>query len=239
MKKYFIILFVLLLVPTLVFSQKWRDGRWLRNGSVDSDAYADGSIDDEHISATGVDGGNMLEATRWMWFGVPGDDSTGGAWALDGTNPPTVELFGTDGSCVMWTLGFDADGGSSGDDVAYLTFPCPDDYETDSMELYFYWLHLDDNGATTDSVEWVGAVNAVADGEDIMAAGTAMTAVYDMASAADSALYIVNLDPEVEAIVAGDLITIEISVDESDSQLDSGELAHLIGVKVTWEAKDE
>ncbi len=73
--------------------------------------------------------------------------------------------------------------------------------------------------------------------EDLFAAGTAMTHVATTCTVSDSALYITNLDPEVETIEAGDLIT--IWVDESASNLDSGELAHLIGVLVEYEAKDE
>jgi len=220
------------------------DGRLVWPETIGSTQITNASIANADLATTAVDGGVMYEATRYMWFPCTADSAANdgwkgaGAWTLDGTNPPTVvELFGTDGTAKFTTFGFEADQ-SGTDDVAYLTFPCPDDYEANSMELYLYWFHLEDAGAATDTVEWQGAVNAVANGEDLMVGGTALTAIKAVATAIDSALYITNIDPEVEDIVAGDLITVELSVDVSDSDLDTGENAHLLGVKVTWEAED-
>ena len=225
------LIFVFLLIPVLLFAQYNVDGRRIYNGTIPNAA----------LSSTAVDGGVMLEATRVMWFPISVDSGStagvlqgAGGWFL-----PSANSAGVTNQNFFRTLTFDADGGSNGDDIAYLTFVCPDDYETDSMELYLYWFHLDDDGAATDTVTFDGTVNAIADREDCLGAGTGMTAVTDIAVSSDSALYIVHLDPEVETIAAGDLVVIQIFVDESASQLDTGELVRLIGAKITYEAKDD
>lgn len=247
MKNKLFILFLLVVIPSLLFGQavKVYHGGLIHNGTIDSDAYKDGSIDDEHLSTTAVDGGNMLEATRQIWFPASADSSANdgwvasGGWTFDTSNPPSVEVVGTAGTGQIKTFIFDADGGSTGDDICYLSFVVPDDYETDSMELYVYFFHLDDNGGATDTVAFDGTVQAVAEGEDLFAAGTGMTVAYETCAQSDSALYVLNIDPEVEVITAGDHLTIQLFVDESASQLDSGEHVHLIGVLVEYEAKDE
>ena len=70
---------------------------------------------------------------------------------MDGTAPPNVVWDGAASTGYYTVFGFDADA-TDDDDIAYLTFVCPDDYETDSMELFLYWYHLDADGAATDSV---------------------------------------------------------------------------------------
>jgi len=224
------LIFVFLLIPILLFAQYNIDGRRIYNGTVKNAALA----------TSAVDGGVMLEATRVMWFPISIDSlTTTGVQGSGGWFLPSANSAGVTNQNFFRTLTFDADGGTTGDDIAYLTFVCPDDYETDSMELYLYWFHLDDDGAAADEVTFDGTVNAIADAEDCLGAGTGMTAVADVAASSDSALYIVNLDPEVETITAGDLVVIQIFVDESASSLDSGELVRLIGAKITYEAKDE
>ncbi|MCP4493201.1 MAG: hypothetical protein GY820_38755 [Gammaproteobacteria bacterium] len=238
MKRYsfLFIIILLLLLPALVFGQarKRFNGGLIWNGTVNSDAFTDGGIDDEHLSATAVDGGNMLEATRTEWF--PAREMT-----VDGTAPAAAATNGTSAQSQVEVYGFDADGGSTGDDYAFLTFVVPDDYETDSFSAVLIWETEDTDAAATDSVEWVLTVNAVANGEDRDAAGTAATATKVPVSGANEPNYIIttSIDIEVEAIVAGDLVTVNISVDESDSMLDSGETADLIGILLKWEAKDE
>ncbi len=226
MKRIAFIALVFLLGPTLLLAQYRYDGR--------------------RVWPSTIGGKQFVEPTRQMWFPAAADSgSTSGVlngtagWVLDTSNPPNVVWSGSAGTGQIQAFGFDADGGSTGDDIAYLTFVCPEDYKTDSMELYLYWYHLDNDGAATDSVAWDGTVQAVGSGEDLFAAGTGMTVVYTICSQSDSALYITNLDPEVETIAAGDLITIKLFCDESTSQLDSGERAYLIGVLVEYEAKEE
>ena len=232
MKK--LIVFLLLVFTSSLFAQYKTDGRRIWKGTVKNEA----------LDSSAVDGGVMLEATRYIWFPVAADSGVANlhgtaGWVLDTTAPASWALTGTAATGQIQAFTFDADGGTTGDDLVYLTFVCPDDYETDSMELLLYWYHLDDNGGITDVVDWDGTVQAVASTEDLFAAGTAMTHVATTCTVSDSALYITNLDPEVETIEAGDLITIAIWVDESASSLDSGELAYLIGVLVEYEAKDE
>jgi len=233
------LIFVFLLIPVLLFAQYNVDGRRIYNGTIPNAA----------LSSTAVDGGVMLEATRCMWFPV-GVDSGGAVsttakgtagWALDASVPPIIKWHGSTTVAQYCTFGFDADT-TNDDDIAYLTFVCPDDYKTDSMELYLYWFHTDTDGATTDAVEWEGALQAISSGEQILVAGTAITGVETTCTTDDSTLYITNLDPEVETIVAGDLITIKLFVDGDDAggtRLDDGEFAYLIGVLIEYEAKDE
>jgi hypothetical protein len=192
--------------------------------------FADGSIE-----------GKILYEGSWeMWFPCAADSgSTVGAvrgtagWALDATNKPTLkhDILGTH-------YGFDADGTGT-DQYAYLTFTIPSNYDVDSMEFYLYWYHLDDNGGETDTVKWQGAVQAVGAGEDLYAAGTAITAVYVTCTLVDSALYVTTINPEVEAIASGDLVTFKIGTDISACQLDSSENAYLIGVRVVFQMKDD
>ena len=233
MKKVFLI-GLILLFPVLLFAQYNVDGRRIYKGTVGNDKLA----------STAIDGGVMLEATRYAWFPVSADSGSvvlqgTGGWTLDASVPPNVVWTAATTKGSICAFGFDADGGSTGDDVVYLSFVCPDDYETDTMELYLYFYHLDDDGGAADVVVWDGTVDAIGSAETLFGSGTAMTAVSTTCTASDSSLYIANLDPEVETIASGDLIFVQIFADESACTLDSSERAYLIGVLVEWEAKDE
>ena len=243
MKKVIFVM-VLLLVPVLLSAQYNQDGRRIFPGTITN----------TQIENNSVDGSEMLEGTRYLWFpctldSMANDGFVGsGAWTTDGSNGAGGEIVGTAGTGQIRTFIFDGDTTSGDDDYAYLTFVVPDDYETDSMELYLYWFHLDQDGAATDSVYWDGTVQAVASAEDLFGAGTGMTAVLTVCAQGDSALYITNLDPEVEALVSGDLVTIQVFVDGTvsfgagvflEDGLDSNEDVHLIGALIEYEIKDE
>lgn len=210
----------------------WIPGKWIRGRSFIENRWFPGQ----------VIGGEELEENEWGWW-VPVSADSGasvvlrgtGGWALDSSAPPSVAVQGAQ----MLVFGFDADGGSTGDDVVYLSFPIPAQYETDSLRIDLYWFHLDDNGAAADTVTWDGTAQAAGEGEDLFAAGTAMAAVTEVCTAADSALYITTLNPEVETITAADLVTIKLWCDESASSLDSGELAYLIGVYIRLHIKND
>lgn len=223
MKKFvwFFVTVLAFLLVAPVFGQKIT-GEWLINNSIKQ----------RHLRDDIVGGNELVEGTWSWWFPVSADSVAAGyyagsGWATDEAAPATATR---DSFYVVY--GFDADGGSTGDDYAHLKFPIPAQYETDTAEIVLYWFHLDDNGATTDSVEWIGTCQAIGEGEDLYAAGTALTAVYEMCSASDSALYMTTLNIEVETIAAGDLVELKIGVDESDSQLDTNEKAYLLGAMV-------
>lgn len=209
---------------------QWVNGKWIKAGTVKDEAFASAAIA----------GSKLVENEFAWWFPACVDSGStagvlkgSGGWALDGSAPPTV-VFSTQGTAFA----FDADGGSTGDDIVYLTFPVPANYQTDSLSIKLFWYHLDDDGGATDSVCFDATAQSVAHGEDLFAAGTAMDAVYTMCTASDSALYVTTVNPEVETITIDDLVTIKLWVDESASQLDSGEKAYLLGALVRIRFKD-
>lgn len=221
---------IVLSMASLLEAQ-WVNGKWIRGESFILNRWFN----------SGIIGGEELEENEWSWWMPVAADSGKamlqgiGGWALDGSAPPNVTVQGGH----ILAFGFDADGGSTGDDVVYLTFPIPAQYETDSLRLDLYWFHLDDNGAITDAVSWDGTAQAVGTGEDLFAAGSAITAVATTCTASDTALYITTLNPEVETIAAGDLVTIKLWCDESACSLDSGERAYLIGILVRFCFKND
>ena len=212
----------MLLLPTFVFSQMWRDGRWMNNNSI---------------------GGNKLvEQTSLIgWFPVEGDtadtDQGDGPWAMDSSAPPTLTWWGD-----QWPVyGFDADGGTTGDDIVYLEFVIPADYEVGSLELYFYWFVTEKAAAATDEVEWNASVHVMGSADTLVQTDSSITAIAAVTTAKDSNLYITNMDPETSDIVytAGDLVRLKVWVDESDSGIGSGEKAFLRGIRVECERKEE
>ena len=246
MKKLYIFL-LLILIPCILLAQYKYDGRRIWPSTIDSTKF---TSDRSAVIGPAVIGGvQLVEATRQIWFPASFDScSTAGVlqgrggYFLPSSNPASVT-----NQANFATFIFDAYS-SDTDDNLYLTFVCPDDYKTDSMELYLYWFHLDDDGAVGDSVCWDGTVQALASaatdsGTSAFAAGTGMTAVYTNCAysgpgsdaTTDSLLYITNLDPEVEVIAANDLVTVGLFVDASATQLDTGEHVYLIGVLVKYE----
>ena len=143
---------------------------------------------------------------------------------LDGSNPATLADFGTDGQCNISALTFDADGGVNGDDVCYITWHVPDGYVVDSARLNVAYA-ISNALDAADEAQFDFAVNAVAAGEALDAAGTALadqTTVITDASADNGKLFVTQYNIEVEDIAVDDLVTIEIAVDESESDVDAG-----------------
>jgi hypothetical protein len=200
-------------------AQQKMDGRLLMNNTVKRAALADDII-----------GAAEMVEPSWSWFSMC---DTTNAWSADASAPAAFSRG------VQYNrFGFDADGGSTGDDYVHLKFMVPAQYTPDTATMTLYWYHLDDNGAITDVVKWQGTVQAVGAGEDLYKTGTALTAVTTTCTASDSALYETTLNLEAEDIAAGDLVEVKFGVDESASSLDSGELAYLVGVLINFNFKN-
>lgn len=157
---------------------------------------------------------------------------------LDGTNPPGTTSVGTDGQAVFDALNFDATG-ADGDDVCFINWVAPDGYKADSASLNVYWSYSDAEDAA-DDIEIDGTVNAVAAGEAIDAAGTAMTAVAaTMTGNTDNDKLIkTSLDIEVETIAVGDMVCIQFWVDESASELANSGTADVHYFEIEYESTE-
>jgi len=160
--------------------------------------------------------------------------------ALDGTAPPTLGDIGTDGQTQISALKFDADGGATGDDVAYISWKVPDGYVTDSARLNVcYTFGAAEDAA--DEAQFDFTVNAVAAGEALDAAGTALadqaTVIAD-ASTGEGKLYITQYNIEVETIAVDDLVTIEIAVDESESALSASGTLDVLYFEIEYESTE-
>lgn len=159
---------------------------------------------------------------------------------LDGTSPAAIAQIGTDGQAVFDVLTFDADGGSTGDDIAYYSWVVPPGYVTDSARLNVYYSFSDAEDAA-DEAQFDFAVNAVAAGETMDAAGTALadqTTVVSDASADNGKLHKTQYNIEVEDIVIGDLVTIEIAVDESASALSASGTLDVSYFEIEYESTE-
>jgi len=143
---------------------------------------------------------------------------------LDGSSPASLADIGTDGQCNISSLVFDADGGVTGDDLCYITWHVPDGYVVDSARLNVAYM-ISDALDASDEAQFDFAVNAVAPGEVLDAAGTALadqSTVISDASSDNGKLHVTQYNIEVEDIAVDDLVTIEIAVDESASAVDAG-----------------
>ena len=159
---------------------------------------------------------------------------------LDGTAPPTLDDIGTDDQCNISALLFDADGGDTGDDIAYISWLVPDGYVTDSARLNVCYTFSAAEDAA-DEAQFDFAVNAVAAGETLDAAGTALadqTTVIADASTGNGKLYITQYNIEVEDIVVDDLVTIEIAVDESASALAASGTLDVLYFEIEYESTE-
>lgn len=259
MKRLYIFL-LLVLIPTILLAQYKYDGRRIWPSTIDSTKFTQ-----DRSAAIGpavIGGVQMVDATFGeMWIPVDWDSIASGGttvnavrgsnpWGLTITQKPDCNYQPASGKFQFKVMGFDADAGSTGDDSVYCVFPCPANYKDDTMELYLYWFHLDDNGAHTDIVTWDGTLQVSGATDSTVSflstAGTGLTAVAHTCTytgpggnaSADSILFITNLDPEVVDIDAGDLIRLLLWVDESASSLDSGEKAYLLGILVRWDILD-
>lgn len=260
MKKLYIFL-LLLLIPTVLLAQYNVDGRRIWPATIDSTKF---TSDRSKAIGPGVIGGvQMYDATFGeMWIPVDWDSGGAvattirgsGAWSISNyaSNQPICGYFpaGASGNFPMKVFGLEADGSGTNDTVA-VRFTCPANYKDDTMELYLYWFQLDDNSAKNDTVSFDGTVQAVGGAPidtatSIFAGGTAMTLVPIPMSytgpgsdaTPDSLLFITNLDPEVEELDSGDLITVYLWCDVSRSHLDTGEEVYLMGILVRWDIAD-
>ena len=159
---------------------------------------------------------------------------------LDGSNPPTLTDHGTDAQCNISSLQFDADGGITGDDICYISWKVPDGYVTDSARLNVAYTFSTAEDAA-DEAQFDFAVNSVAAGEALDAAGTALAdqaTVISDASADNGNLHITQYNIEVEDIVIDDLVTIEIAVDESASALAASGTLDVLYLEIEYESTE-
>ena len=159
---------------------------------------------------------------------------------LDGTSPPAVAQVGTNGQAVFPALQFDADGGATGDDIAYIHWVVPAGYVVDSARLNVYW-SFSTAEDETDEAQFDFTVNAAGEGEAMDAAGTALadqTTVVADASADNGKMFKEQYNIEVETIAVGDLVTIEVTVDESASTLANSGTLDVTYFEVLWESTE-
>lgn len=159
---------------------------------------------------------------------------------LDGANAPSVAQVGTNAQAVFPSLQFDADGGGNGDDMVYIHWVVPDGYVTDSARLNVYWSFSTAEDAA-DEAQFDFTVNAIAEGEVMDSAGTALddqaTVVAD-ASTDNGKLHVEQYNIEVEVIEIGDLVTIEVLVDESASALANSGTLDVHYFEIEWESNE-
>ncbi|MFX0209377.1 MAG: hypothetical protein ACFFDT_25560 [Candidatus Hodarchaeota archaeon] len=250
-----------------IYAYKY-DGRMIWPNTIDSTKF---DKDRSKVIGPQVIGGvQTYDATYGeRWIPVDWDSiSTGGAtpttvvaappWSFTSfashNNLPVCDYFptGASGNIPLKVFGFEADSSTSAsNDSVALWFTCPANYQDDSMELYLYWFHLDDDGGVTDSSCWDGSVLAINTASidsttSIFDAGTGMDSVETRIlytgpgthASTDSLLFITNLDPEVCEIDPGDLIRIILWANVSEFELDSNEEVYLIGVLIRWDIAD-
>ena len=200
--------------------------------------------DDVYIDSDGIiyagEGISMGAETKTSWrqtksviFGISDVE-------LDGTASPGTTSIGTTEQARFDTLGFDANPDATGDDWVFINWVVPAGYVADSGNLNCYWSHSTAEDAA-DEITIDGTVNAVAPGEALDAAGTAMTAVASViadASASDGTLVKTSLDIEVEGIAVGDLVCIGFFVDESASLLAASGTADVHHFEITYESNE-
>lgn len=159
---------------------------------------------------------------------------------LDGTSPAGLADIGTDGQTNISVLTFDADGGATGDDIAYISWVVPDGYVVDSARLNVCYTFSTAEDAA-DEAQFDFTVNAVAAGEALDAAGTALadqTTVIANAAADNGKLHITQYNIEVEDIVVDDMVTIQIAVDESASALSASGTLNVLYFEIEYESTE-
>jgi hypothetical protein len=205
--------------------------------------HADQGTSASSINIVSDDGGITLNASSGVVFTqgqtrkvlIPVEDVE-----LDGANPPSLAQNGTNGQFVVPSLEFDADGGVNGDDIVYIHWFVPDGYVVDSARLNVYFSHdgAEDAG---DEAQFDFAVNAVAAGETLDAAGTGLvdqTTVIADASTSNGTLIINQYNIETEDIAVDDFVTIEVAVDESESQFTASGTLDVHYFEIEWESTE-
>ena len=187
------------------------------------------AIETEHL-APGIIGGWQL-AENGVYANV---SSTAQA---DGANGAAETTYGTNGQSVWHTWEFDTD---TADDILFVSWTVPDNYKPGSAALKFKCLHTDADNGNGELIPWEGAVNAVAAGETVDAAGTAFTPDTVTVTATSSGEYYqVEIDIEVEPIAAEDNVIIMIKLDESGCNLDNAEHVHIVlPIEIAYTFKD-
>jgi len=190
---------------------------------------------DDAITLTAGTGGVVFTngQTRKVIY-MPGDV------VLDPSEPPGTTNIGTTEQAYFETLNFDANPNATGDDVVFVNWVVPPGYITDSASLSIYWTHSNAEDAA-DEIDIDGTVNAIAPGEAIDAAGTAMVAVTSViadASANAGLLVKTSLDIEVETIEVGDLVCILFFVDESASLMAASGTADVHYFEIEYESSE-
>lgn len=177
--------------------------------------------------------------TRKVWLGIGGvaAGSVGSSIVLDSANPPAVVVTGTASQSEFVSLAFDADPGGN-DDEAYIHWRVPDGYVANSAVLNIHFIGPVGEVAGDDIV-FDGAVNAVASGEALDIAGTAMAGVTDeQTTAVGGEYFIAQLDLEVEDIAVDDMVTIHFWVDEGASELGVAGTCDIFGFEIEYESTE-
>jgi hypothetical protein len=159
---------------------------------------------------------------------------------LDGSTPAVLTDIGTDGQANVSTLTFDADGGATGNDVAYIMWHVPDGYVVDSARLNIAYSFSAAEDAA-DEAEFDFTVNAIGQNEAIDAAGTALanqTTVIADASTDNGNIHTSQYNIEVEDIAVDDYVVIEIEVDESASALTASGTLDVHYFEIEWESTE-
>jgi len=159
---------------------------------------------------------------------------------VDGTVGPTAAVYGTSEQSQMDVLQFDADGGSTGDDHAYIVWHVPDGYVTGSAALNIaYTFSTAEDEA--DEAQFDFTINAVALGEALDASGTALadqSTVISDASADNGNLHVTQYDIEQEDIAVDDMVVIKITVDESASALANSGTLDVVYCEIEYESTE-
>jgi len=200
------------------------------NGTTTTLAGAATHTGVQTFSSTAVFSGGQ---TRKVLFSP--DDVT-----IDGTAGPTAAVIGTSSQSQQDTLQFDADGGSTGDDHAFINWHVPDGYVVDSARLNVCYTFSTAEDAA-DEAQFDFTVNAVGAGEALDAAGTALadqTTVVSDASADNGKLHVTQYNIEVEDIAVDDLVVIKVTVDESASALANSGTLDVLYFEIEYESTE-
>lgn len=192
------------------------------------------------ITLDGAVGGVVFTAgqTRSIIF-MPNDVK------IDGTTGPGTTDIGTSTQAQFDTLGFDVNPDTTGDDYVFINWIVPAGYIANSADLHCYW-SFSTAEAETDECVIDGTVNAVAPGEDLDIAGTAMAAVTSVithagteeGSLVKTSLDIEVEDIEVEDIAVGDMVCIAFFFDEDSCAMDASGTADVHYFEITYESTE-
>lgn len=119
-------------------------------------------------------------------------------WDVDDSNGATAAVTGTSGQWMRTTLQFAI---TSADDIAYVDFPLPPDYNESENDLYLCMLINVDDGTAAHHSDWDGTVRRVptrepdSDGCELAdAAGSGLTLVQQTTDDTAKEVYSVKLD---------------------------------------------